>query len=280
MTQAGSARRKNPAASRELAGLSLSESHYPAGLRQPRHAHEPASFSLVLSGGYDERIGRRHNFNCLPATVVFRPPDESHSVAFADSPVTIFRLDLSASWLDGLREAGAAPPGAARFAAGEPLWAAVRLRREFASADQFSELAVESLVLELVAAASEMLARRADVRRRRDDAKRPPRWLERAREMLREEMHDAPTVAQVARAVGVHPVHLAHEFRRYYGTGAGEYARRARVSYACRLLARTRLPLSQVAALSGFYDQSHLTNSFRRATGVTPAQYRSALSAS
>lgn len=278
--QAGSARRSNPEKRRELAGLVLSESHYPAGLSQPRHAHEPASFSLVLRGGYDERIGRRHNFNCQPATLVFRPPDETHSVAFADSPVTIFRLDLSARWLDGLREAGADAPGAALFAAGPPLWAAVRLRREFAAADQFSELAAESLMLELLAATTGALALRDEGRRRRDASKRPPRWLERAREMLREEPHEAPSVAQVARAVGVHPVHLAHEFRRFYGTGAGEYARRTRVALACRLLARTRLPLSQVAALSGFYDQSHLTNSFRRATGVTPAQYRAALSAS
>ena len=50
--QPSNVRRSNPEVSREFAGLVLSESRYPAGLRQPRHEHEPASFSLVLEGGY------------------------------------------------------------------------------------------------------------------------------------------------------------------------------------------------------------------------------------
>ncbi|HEY9283495.1 MAG TPA: AraC family ligand binding domain-containing protein, partial [Pyrinomonadaceae bacterium] len=87
--------------SREFAGLVLSESAYPGGLRQPRHEHEPASFSLVLEGGYRETVGQK-TFDCRPATVVFRPPAESHSVAFADAPVRIFRLDLGAPWLERL----------------------------------------------------------------------------------------------------------------------------------------------------------------------------------
>jgi AraC-like DNA-binding protein len=34
------------------------------------------------------------------------------------------------------------------------------------------------------------------------------------------------------------------------------------------------VPLSQVAYAAGFADQSHLTRTFRRATGYTPGLYR------
>src|SRR5215210_8411468 len=85
-------------ASRELAGLALTETYYPPRLKMARHAHDPASFSLVLQGSYSETSGRKR-FDCKPATVVFRPPAESHAVEFADSDVRIFRLDLRDDWL-------------------------------------------------------------------------------------------------------------------------------------------------------------------------------------
>lgn len=40
------------------------------------------------------------------------------------------------------------------------------------------------------------------------------------------------------------------------------------------LLADPDLPLVEVALDSGFYDQSHLTNVFKRHTGLTPATFR------
>jgi AraC family transcriptional regulator len=252
-------------ASREVAGLSLSESYYPPRLRMPRHAHEPASFSLVLAGGYAETFSRK-TLDCKPATLVFRPPAESHAVAFADADVRIFRIDVPTDLLDRLRDCAPGSQSPADFSGGLPAHLALRLYREFRAADQFSALSIEGLALELLAESGRALAH---VSRRQ-----PPPWLARAREMLHETLTDAPTLSRLARAVGVHPVHLAHEFRRHYRMSVGEYARRLRVEEACRLVSRTRLPLCVVATRVGFYDQSHFTNAFKRGTGMTPAAYR------
>jgi AraC family transcriptional regulator len=83
-------------------------------------------------------------------------------------------------------------------------------------------------------------------------------------------------LGEVAREVGVHPVHLAHEFRKFYRESVGEYARRLRLEAACRQIAQTNLSLSEIAANAGFYDQSHLSNTLKRHTGMTPAEFRSA----
>ena len=266
--QPGKVRRSNPVVSREFAGLLLTESHYPGGLRQPRHTHEPASFSLVLEGGYSETVGPA-TFDGRPATVVFRPPAESHSVAFAGSPVRIFRLDVSAPWLERLGVAAARTHAPAAAAGGARAWLALRLYHELCTADEFSPLAVEGLALELWAETAREAARAPSAR--------PPRWLERAREMLREQQTAArPTLGQIASVVGVHPSRLAHEFRRCYRLTAGEYLRRLRVERAARSLAGTDLSLSEVATAAGFYDQSHMTNAFKRTTGWTPAAYRAA----
>ena len=71
------------------AGLTLTESTYPAHLRMPSHAHEQAYLGIVLSGGYTEKVGRKTR-ECKTLTTVFHPRGESHSVAFHTSRVRIF----------------------------------------------------------------------------------------------------------------------------------------------------------------------------------------------
>jgi AraC-like DNA-binding protein len=34
------------------------------------------------------------------------------------------------------------------------------------------------------------------------------------------------------------------------------------------------MSLGEIAAATGFYDQSHFTKRFRKVTGVTPSEYR------
>jgi AraC family transcriptional regulator len=80
----------------------------------------------------------------------------------------------------------------------------------------------------------------------------------------------------LASAVGVHPVHLARSFREAHGASVGEYLRRLRVEFAQREVLRTDAPLSEIALSAGFCDQSHFGRTFKRHTGVTPAQARAA----
>jgi len=49
---------------------------------------------------------------------------------------------------------------------------------------------------------------------------------------------------------------------------------RASLARACELLAISALPLTEVAAVCGFYDQAHLTRIFKKQLGTTPGAYR------
>ena len=51
-------------------------------------------------------------------------------------------------------------------------------------------------------------------------------------------------------AANAHPVHVAQTFRRFHQCTIGEYLRRVRIEYACRELAHTETPLSDIAALN------------------------------
>ena len=52
------------------------------------------------------------------------------------------------------------------------------------------------------------------------------------------------------------------------------YLMRMRIIHACGLLLRTRLPITEVALQSGFYDHSDFARQFRRQMGLPASSYR------
>jgi AraC family transcriptional regulator len=250
-------------------GFTLDESTYPPGLRMPMHAHEKASFGVVLGGCFTERIGRKTVRACAPLAVILRPPDESHAVTFHNrTPVRIFRVEISKVYLEQVREeARGALELSACFDGGMFVWLALRLLKEFEREDECSASTIESLIIEMLGASS---------RTENSGAPRAtPRWLEQAREMLYESIAAPPSLSFLANEVGVHPVTLAREFRRRYGTTIGEMVRRRRIDIACRAIVKSNAQMNTIAAYAGFYDQSHFTRTFKQLTGLTPVEYRS-----
>jgi AraC-like DNA-binding protein len=67
---------------------------------------------------------------------------------------------------------------------------------------------------------------------------------------------------------------FSRSFKRHFGLSPHQYLRQIRIDAACELLATSEHSLSVVATRSGFYDQSHLTNTFVRTKGISPRLYR------
>jgi AraC family transcriptional regulator len=259
--------------SREIAGFRLVETVYPSGLKMPAHSHDPAFFSFVLGGAYTERCGKLVR-TCVPSLLIFHPPDGSHAVAFHNADVRIFRVEIKPQRLEHVREHCTRLMDSSKdFRGGLAACLALRLYREFQHEDEFSPLVVEGLALELVAEAARNVARQGSERAK-------PGWLEQAREILHEQYCDAPTLSRLAEEVGVHPIYLARSFRKHYHCTVGEYVRRLRIETACREIAASGKALSEIATASGFYDQSHFSNAFKRYTGMTPAEFRARVRAS
>lgn len=81
-------------------------------------------------------------------------------------------------------------------------------------------------------------------------------------------------VADVARAVHVHPGHAMTAFRREVGTTIGSYLTQCRVAHAQRLLLTSTLAVQEIGATVGFQSVSQFYDRFRAACGTTPAAYR------
>jgi AraC-like DNA-binding protein len=83
---------------------------------------------------------------------------------------------------------------------------------------------------------------------------------------------DEPTLESLARELGTHPSHLVRVFGREYGLPPHRYVIGRRLDRARHLLL-DGVPIAEVAAATGFHDQSHLTRHFRALLATTPGAF-------
>ncbi|MFI6209967.1 AraC family transcriptional regulator [Streptomyces sp. NPDC051041] len=104
-------------------------------------------------------------------------------------------------------------------------------------------------------------------------APRPdPPLARRLRDLLDERLVPGIALTEAAALLQAHPAHLVRAFSTAFGIAPHQYLNSRRVDRARRLLLAGRPP-GEVAAETGFFDQSHLTRHFRRLVGVTPGRY-------
>jgi len=249
----------------DVAGLTFAESEYATENAIPSHEHVNAFFYLVVEGVCREtyRGGTR---TATPHTLVFHPAGERHSNLWRGPDARAFHIEVSRERADSLRAQERIIDHSADFQNGMAPWLAGRLYREYRRESGASSLALEGLALEILAEVS---------RPRREPSESPaPKWLLRARDVLHDRFADRLSLGEIARAVDVHPVHLARIFRHRYGCSLGEYLRRVRVRAACGQLAGSERPLADIALGAGFSDQSHFTRVFRQRLHMTPGEFR------
>lgn len=101
-----------------------------------------------------------------------------------------------------------------------------------------------------------------------------------AARIVREVLHDGDdqeiSASDLAAAAGRSRFAVYRSFQAAYGMAPSDYQRQLRLRTARRLLVEGH-SLADIAALTGFTDQSHLTRWFTRCFGVTPGAYRRAV---
>src|SRR5947209_2325139 len=82
--------------SREVGGLSLTETGYVGDTRLPKHSHANPYICLVRHGTYREQYDGKWRV-CEPLTLVYHPADEVHSETFLAGQTRSFNIELESS---------------------------------------------------------------------------------------------------------------------------------------------------------------------------------------
>jgi AraC family transcriptional regulator len=266
----GPVTRARPVRRVQVGGFTITEGVHWDGSELPWHHHETPTICYVLQGAFSE-MWHGGSIACTSSTLKITPAGERHWNRFSQGDVRGLLIEPDDALVGAIRPYSAVLDERVSFQGGLVSGMARRVYDEMRRMDAAAPLAIEGLLLELVASASRM--------RQHENARRP-RWLEDARDRIHADLTDRPTLTGLARSVGVHPVTLARAFRRVFGCTVGEYVRRLRIERAARQLADTDLSLAEIALIEGFSDQSHFSNLFRRHTGLSPFQFRRAIRSS
>ncbi|WP_341485719.1 GlxA family transcriptional regulator [Thioclava sp. GXIMD4215] len=93
-------------------------------------------------------------------------------------------------------------------------------------------------------------------------------------ELMESHIADPLDQSQLAGLAGLSLRQLQRQFRQEMGAPVMEVYRRIRLEKAHELIAGTRLPLSEIAHLTGFASQSHFADRFRETYGHPPRALR------
>lgn len=242
----------------------LYESTYAPATALPKHYHNMAAMMFATRGSFAENVARR-TLDCNTFDVLVRPAGEVHTNRYGDRTTSCVIVNVSneqLEWLGGAARIFDAPSTLPR-----PRVAPIahRIGEELAFDDDAAHVIVEGLVLEMIGSASRPV-----------NCIRPPSWLALARDFIHEHAAERVTLRDIAGAANVHAASIVRAFRAHMHCSPGEYVRRVRIENAKSELSSSDRAIADIALDAGFYDQSHFANSFRRATGMTPREWRSA----
>lgn len=82
------------------------------------------------------------------------------------------------------------------------------------------------------------------------------------------------SLSDIAEECFVNKYYLSHVFTENFGMSVGQYIRGKRLELAQTYIRETREPISEIACQCGFSDPAYFNRLFKKATGLTPLQYR------
>ena len=237
----------------------LRHAFYESGAAVPAHRHACASLVYGVGGPCHET--RPQAASEAPGVVkrrlTFHPPGYEHMVRFG-GPCHVVAIEFDGA--DFPVGAGGSWPTRSTVLPAtlyNHVWSAM-LRAD----DGRPEEAIAEALTGLIEGAAEFVARRK------------PIWLLDVIEHIHGNWQNIQSVNALAAGFGVSPQHLCRAFKALLGVTIGQYSLLLRLDYARGLLWGTGRSISQIAAETGFADQSHLTRTLTRHSARTPSRMR------
>lgn len=92
---------------------------------------------------------------------------------------------------------------------------------------------------------------------------------------IEQNIHRNITVEELAQLVNLHPNYLISQFKKRFGLSPIKYINQRKITLAKDYLFTTNMSISDIADILGYNDVYYFSNTFKKAMGVCPSEYRS-----
>ncbi len=244
----------------------VTEIWFPPGAVLDAHTHDRSLLSVVLQGSITTTIGARR-IECGPASGWTEPREEMHANRVGPVGARILVTQPDPERTDLIRPFAGLLNQVNQLVHPALVVEARRVAGELARPDSLSHLVADAHIVLVMARAMRFLEQKTRQRR-------PPPWLQRARDIVHEGFRGRLDLCDIAAASDVTPWHLARTFRQFFHESIGEYARALRLDWGLERLLSSDDAISAIALAAGYADQSHFTRACSAATGLAPGEYR------
>lgn len=237
------------------------------GAAYARHRHDTYAIGLTLSGvqRFWYRGAERVS---LPGRIIVLHPDEIHDGGAGDETGLSYRmLYIEPALITGALGEAAAPPFVAAPVIDDAPLGAVLAEALGALDAPLDELERDDLIGRLARALFRRAGRPAHAL-----ARPAARQAKIARDYLDANAARQVSSADLERQTGLDRYALSRHFRALYATSPHRYLLMRRLTRA-RALIGAGAPIADIAAATGFADQSHFTRHFKKAYGLSPGRW-------
>ncbi len=225
-----------------------------------RHEHEHPNLVFILDGGCAEKR-QQVTYERKAADLAYLHAGEAHETTFAAVTTRYIAIDIKPAAFaetpmkeEHLINAIHQSPDAK--------FLVLKMYREMLQNDAHSSDSIHMLFYQLACISQTI------------NKKKIPAWITIVYEILNDRWNETIPLKDLSLAAGVNPITISKHFSSYFGCTLGEYRRKQKVARSLSLIKHKSTPLTQIALLCNFSDQSHFIRNFRTYTALSPKQYQ------
>lgn len=243
-------------------GVLLSQYTY-TGNKTDWHYHENPYFMYVLQGNMKDSNARVQTL-CPSGSLMFNNWQEPHYGSKHSDKASGFHLEFEVDWLKKNGIPLHLLEGSQLIENPQLHVLFAKLYREFLLSDDYSEVSVEVLLLQIC----ETLSNQKEI-----NTLNNPIWVDGLKELLH---YDTSSLSldYLSSELNIHPAHISRAASKYLSMSLGEYIRQQKIKKAIPLLLDPSNSLTAITYHLGFSDQSHFTRTFKTYLNRTPGEFR------
>lgn len=259
----------------ESNGILREKYNYTSGFVEPIPKHSHPEYQFGLSFNCQGEYRYRGAYNSIPtgslsiihSGEVHAPSDRT----YLESPADFEMMHISPEWLQQIATEMAEKPVSLPFFSSAFISADPTLNSLYLAITnpEKSRLQQDVALLEFL---SYFIKNYASHRPALSPLKPAHKAITIALEYLHTHYSNDISLSELATIAGLSKFHFCRIFHHELGISASVYQTQLRIAHAKKLLIQG-LRISEIAALTGFYDQSHFSWHFKRQVGVTPRKY-------